>query len=447
MTPESVIQRLRNFSDRSAIIWNNRTFSFSDMLSRVERLKCQFGNNQLTPGMVVAVVGDFSPNTIAILFLLICEKCITVPLSKIGTPDIATAIKAVGAQLIISISDDDKVTIQWTNNSLAHIYYDMIQKRKHAGLILFSSGTSGTPKAAVHDFFYLLRKFDKEHRPLRTINFLLFDHWGGLNTLFHTLLSGGTVIFPDSRSPNSVVTLMAEYKVELLPTTPTFLNLLLIDDALDGYDLSSLKVISYGTEPMPKHTLDRIKKALPSVRLLQTYGLIEVGVLHTKSENDNSVWFSINDPFYKIRIRNGLLEIKTKSTMLGYLNHNSPTTTDGWFMTGDRVIQKDSYIQILGRESELINVAGEKVYPAEVENVVLSLNNVAEATVYPLRNQITGYAVGVNVKLIRPEGLKTFRTRLRAHCKTYLKRFQIPVKIDLTDNSNHSSRFKKNREN
>jgi long-chain acyl-CoA synthetase len=66
----------------------------------------------------------------------------------------------------------------------------------------------------------------------------------------------------------------------------------------------------------------------------------------------------------------GLLEIKAKSAMRGYLNAESPFTPDGWFKTGDAVEVDGEYIKILGRKSELINVGGEKVYPAEVESVI-----------------------------------------------------------------------------
>lgn len=68
--------------------------------------------------------------------------------------------------------------------------------------------------------------------------------------------------------------------------------------------------------------------------------------------------------------------------MLGYLNAPSPFTDDGWFITGDSVEVNGEYLKILGRKSELINVGGEKVYPQEVENIILELGNVREVTVY-----------------------------------------------------------------
>ena len=101
--------------------------------------------------------------------------------------------------------------------------------------------------------------------------------------------------------------------------------------------------------------------------------------------------------------------------MLGYLNAPSPFTADGWLDTGDLVEVDGEYIRFLGRHSELINVGGEKVFPAEVENVILELDNVAEALVYGERNPITGNIVCATVRLMSPEQHREFAERLKCY--------------------------------
>jgi len=96
---------------------------------------------------------------------------------------------------------------------------------------------------------------------------------------------------------------------------------------------------------------------------------------------------------FQTRIVDGLLEIKAESAMLGYLNHESPFTEDGWFKTGDAVEVDGEYIRILGRKSEIINVGGEKVYPAEVESVILQMDGVEDAIVTGAENPIIGKIV------------------------------------------------------
>ena len=117
-------------------------------------------------------------------------------------------------------------------------------------------------------------------------------------------------------------------------------------------------------------TLAKLKTVFPDVKLLQTYGLIEVGVLKTSSKSNDSLWVKLGGNGYDLRVVDGLLEIKAESAMLGYLNYASPFTEDGWFKTGDAVEVDGEYFKILGRKSEIINVGGEKVFPVEIENVI-----------------------------------------------------------------------------
>ena len=173
----------------------------------------------------------------------------------------------------------------------------------------------------------------------------MFDHWGGLNTMFHILSNSGTVISTKKRDPESVCKMIEEHKIQLLPVSPSFLNLLLLSNSYKKYNLNSLKIISYGTEPMPQFTLERIKNEFPDVKLLQTYGLIELGVMRSKSESNESLWMKIEDNNYKTRVVDGILQIKSKSAMLGYLNAESPFTNDGWFITGDQVLEKKDILK------------------------------------------------------------------------------------------------------
>ena len=76
---------------------------------------------------------------------------------------------------------------------------------------------------------------------------------------------------------------------ELLLTAPTFINLILMSRTYKKYDLYSLKIVSYGTESMPESTLRLFHKLYPKVKLIQTYGLTELGVMRTKSKNSESL--------------------------------------------------------------------------------------------------------------------------------------------------------------
>ncbi|GAI39749.1 unnamed protein product, partial [marine sediment metagenome] len=205
-------------------------------------------------------------------------------------------------------------------------------------------------------------------------------------TLFHILSNAGTIVASENRSPDKVCEMIEKYNVGLLPTSPTFLNMILFSKVYQKYDISCLKLVTYGTESMPEATLKEFHKVLPNVRLKQTYGLSELGIMRSKSEKSDSLWVKVGGEDYKIKIVDGKLWIKAKTAMLGYLNAPSPFTRDGWFNTGDRVEVKEEYIKFLGRESEIINVGGQKVYPTEVESILLEINGVKDAVVYGEKN-------------------------------------------------------------
>ena len=108
---------------------------------------------------------------------------------------------------------------------------------------------------------------------------------GGLTTMFTSLVNGGCLVVVPERHPDEILAAVERHRVELLPVTPSFINLVLLSEAHTRHDLSSLMVISYGTEPMPQDTLERIGRVLPSVRLRQLYGLPETGVLRSSSRS------------------------------------------------------------------------------------------------------------------------------------------------------------------
>jgi acyl-CoA synthetase (AMP-forming)/AMP-acid ligase II len=187
---------------------------------------------------------------------------------------------------------DDSGSWQFSRRSVddVHPLIRQLQERGEPGLVLFSSGSTGKSKASLLSLDKLIHKFVQPRRGYRTLIFLLLDHIGGINTLLHTLSYGGTMITIEDRRPAHVCQAIARHRAQLLPTTPTFLNMLLISEAYKAYDLSSLELITYGTEPMPASTLRHLCAVFPHIRFKQTYGLSELGILSTRSQDSDSLW-------------------------------------------------------------------------------------------------------------------------------------------------------------
>lgn len=444
MEIDFLIENFKKNKNSIALIWNNQTYYYSDIMSKYFQFQDFLKENEILQGAVVSLYSDFTPNTIALLLALIQNKNIIVPFNYPLVETTKIEIAQVEVEISVNVVDDT-ITLNKLNIIAKHDYYQILRNEKSSGLVLFTSGTSGFPKAAVHNFNKLLNKFKKNRTSYRTINFLLFDHWGGLNTLFHTLSNTGVVLALRDRKPEAVCEFIEKYKVELLPVSPTFLNLLIVSENYKFYDLTSLKIITYGTEPMPENTLKRAKSIFPFVKFQQTYGLIELGVLRSKSKDDESLWVKLGGDGYELRVVDSILQIKSESAMLGYLNADSPFTEDGFFITGDEVELNGEYYKILGRKSEIINVGGEKVYPQEVENVILELDNVNDVTVFGEKNLLLGNIVCAKISLKSSEDSNLFKKRLKLFCKSKLQSFKIPVKIEILDEIIITERQKKRR--
>lgn len=440
-----LLDKMRLYSDKEAIIWKDRPFTYNYLLERKAYWARNLVEHKVASGEVVIVEGDYSPSMCALFLTLIENNNILVPLTSASATNREKFIRIAEGQKLFKLDYDENFNFTDLGGEPIHPLIKMLQTEGNPGLVLFSSGSTGEPKAALHNFDKLLDKFKVTRPALRTITFLLLDHIGGINTMFHTLSNGGCVITAQDRSPEYICHLIEKHKVQVLPTSPTFLNLLLLSEQYKSFNLSSLQTISYGTEPMPESTLKRLNEIFPDVRFIQTYGLSELGILRSKSKSSSSLWVSVGGEGYQTRVVDGILHIKAESAMLGYLNAPSPFDEDGWFNTEDEVEVDGEYIRIKGRKSDIINVGGQKVYPAEVESVLLEMDNIADAVVTGEPNAIMGNIVIARVVLNNEEDAKALTKRVKSYCRERLSPYKIPVKVEIATGPQFNERYKRKR--
>jgi acyl-CoA synthetase (AMP-forming)/AMP-acid ligase II len=205
-------------------------------------------------------------------------------------------------------------------------------------------------------------------------------------------------------------------------------------------------MITYGAEPMPQATLNRVSGIFHHAKLKQTYGLSELGVLHSKSPDNKSLWVKVGGDGFETRVVDGILHIRSQSNMIGYLNAPNPIDQDGWMSTGDFVDEQDGLIRFLGRSSEIINVGGQKVFPAEVEDVLIAAEGVADATVFATHHPLLGQAVCARVSLSSKESTEVAVSRLRTHCRDRLAKFKVPMRFEIVSaDAQSTNRSKKLR--
>lgn len=444
MCIDFLINIFKENKKKIAIIYKGKKYTYEFILNKYKKWLEYIRKERIGHNSVIALKSDFNPEAICLLLALIENGCTLVPISSV-VKNLQEYLDIAEVNYFINLTNEEPI-LKNINIKVKHkLLLELIENRKNPGLILFSSGTTGKPKAALHDLVPLLQKFKVKRKAMRTITFLLFDHIGGFNTLFHILSNNGTIVALEDRSLDKVCEMIEKYNVELLPASPTFLNMILFIKTYQKYDISCLKLVTYGTEPMPEATLKEFHKVLPNVRLKQTYGLSELGIMRSKSEKSDSLWVKVGGEDYKTKIVDGKLWIKAKTTMLGYLNAPSPFTKDGWFDTGDRVEVKGEYIKFLGRESEIINVGGQKVYPTEVESVLLEINGVKDTVVYGEKNPLMGEIVVANVKVDELNNNKKFISLIKKYCREKLDKYKIPIKINFTQKDLSSDRFKRSR--
>ncbi|EDP75577.1 fatty acid--CoA ligase family protein [Hydrogenivirga sp. 128-5-R1-1] len=441
-----LVENFKKFGSKIAIIHNDEKYTYKDLYNKINEFLNEI-KKEIKIGEVVAILGDYSFENIALLLALHLNKNIIVPITSTKGNEIKERLKEANCDKVIRI-DNRKLIIDNLNYKDKHQFIKTLQKKKHSGLILFSSGSTGKPKAMIHDFDNLVNYYKgKKEKNINMLIFLMFDHIGGLNTLLNILSIGATAIIPKNRNADEVCKLIEKYKIRVLPASPTFLNLILISKSYEKYDLSSLKMITYGTEPMPETLLKRLKQTFPKVRFLQTFGTSETGIANTYSKSSDSTFMKIDDPDIEYKIVNGELWLRSKTQVLGYLNAPMDSfTEDGWFKTGDLVeITDDGYIRIIGRSKEIINVGGEKVLPQEVETIILEIPEVIDCIVYGERNPITGQTVVADVVIKDGIDKKEAKRKIRKHCIKKLDNYKVPTKINFLEEINIGNRFKKIR--
>ncbi len=440
-----IFNNFKKFENKISIIYKNQTYTYLQLLLQIQKIEKNI-LPQIKKNEVVAIIGDYSFESIALLFVLYKNRNIIVPITSVAKSEIKEKIEESYCDKVVKIVDEKYFIENVVIYKEKHEIIKTLQEKNSSGLILFSSGSTGKPKAMVHNFDNLINSYkDKKEKSLNMIIFLMFDHIGGLNTLLNILSTGSSMIIPENRNPDDICKLIQDYKITVLPSSPTFLNLILMSNSHNKYDLSSLKMITYGTETMPDSLLSRLKDIFLKVKFLQTFGTSETGIANTKSKASNSTFMKIEDLDLEYKIVENELWLKSKTQILGYLNSSMDSfTKDGWFKTGDLVeTLDDDYLKIIGRNKEVINVGGQKVLPSEVESIILTMNDIDDCMVYGEKNIITGETVVCDV--VCKNEIQNIKVLIRKFCKDKLDNYKIPTKVNIVDKTNFTQRFKKIR--
>ncbi|MEM8862518.1 MAG: fatty acid--CoA ligase family protein [Chloroflexota bacterium] len=441
---KSPVERLLAFGSSPAVVWRDQATSYSDLHQLVQKQLSFIREKNISSACVVALKGDFSPLVIATLLALFEHK-VVVALLPARNQDVFELCEQAMADVLLEVEDNLVCCTKLDRVKPYHKFLGGLLLQSKAGFVIFSSGSSGKPKPILHSLERFLKKYAQGGKPFVTLSFLLLDHIAGIDTLFYILYSGGTLVAPEERSPHYICKLVEHAKVEVLPVSPSFLNLLWLSGDYENCDLSSVQIVTYGSEPMTQSNLDHVSVMFPNAAIKQKYGTSEFGSPASKSRGNNELWIRLNGKQFETKIVEGILFVKSETTMLGYLDDSEPKFVDGWYNTGDRVEQDGEWLKILGRNSDMINVGGEKVFPSEVEAVIQQLDDVVECSVFGEPNPITGNMVCATILPKVDIDKKALKKQIKKHCIANLSRYKVPAKITFSAESLTNDRQKKIR--
>jgi acyl-CoA synthetase (AMP-forming)/AMP-acid ligase II len=279
---------------------------------------------------------------------------------------------------------------------------------------LFTSGTSGKAKGALHTWTSLAAGIKRDARFKGTRWLLTYglNRFAGLQVFLQCLLNGGCLVF----GPAEASHLLTE-QVQCISGTPTFWRKFLTLSSPEQVRDLPLKQITLGGEVVSQPILNALRAAFPNAQITHVYASTEMGVcfsVHDALEGFPASYLDrAGDATF--RIENGELLIRSKRAMTRYLNARQEA--GDWFHTGDLVELKGDRVLFLGRRSEIINVGGSKVYPAEIEDIIRKIPGISECRVFATKSSFAGNLVSAEIVPTPGADTAALKTSINAACE------------------------------
>lgn len=317
--------------------------------------------------------------------------------------------------------------------------------------ILYTSGSTGIPKGTIYSHKMLFWNSINTCLSIalssetRTIMCMPPFHTGGWNVLTTPLLHfGGHICMLKKFDPELIIKKIEDLNPQVFMAVPTMLKLIAEHPSFDTADLSSLDYLIVGGEPMPVPLIELWHSK--GVKVRQGYGMTEVGPNLTSLHHDYAIskkgsigktnfyldYRIVNEDRKEVKQGEiGELLFKGPVVSPGYWNNEQASRealADGWFSTGDLAREdEEGFLYIVDRIKNMFISGGENVYPAEIERVILGMEQIAECAVVPQEDAKWGES-GVAFVVAHPNHFPDEELILN-HCKKQLAKFKIPQKI------------------
>jgi fatty-acyl-CoA synthase len=380
---------------------------------------------------------------------------------------IAPAVVVVSEEVVERVGAIDGIELVTRSAFLAALEATVVPKDHDAGIgspddiaiLLFTSGTTGEPKAAV------LRHKHLASYIVSTVEFMGAGedeaalvsvppyHVAGASAVLSSVYAGRRVVYLSAFTPEAWVTTAAEQAVTQAMVVPTMLGRIL--DILEETDerLPQLRHLSYGGGKMPIAVIERALQLLPHVDFVNAYGLTETSsTIAVLNPEDHRRAMASSDPAVRRRLRSvgrplpsieveirddegrpvasgepGEIWVRGEQVAGEYLGR-ADTRRDGWFPTRDSgVLADDGYLYLESRLDDVIVRGGENMSPGEIEDVLVAHPAVTDAAVVGVPDVEWGEKVVAAV--ILAEGSSATEAELRAWVRSQLRSAKTPERI------------------
>jgi acyl-coenzyme A synthetase/AMP-(fatty) acid ligase len=412
--------------DRTAVVTPEHSTSYGDLLDEARRVASALHRRGTTRFAVVEPDAAWALRILAGAAVAGAEPCQYEP--DITARELERQAGALGHSVVVSRRPELGSTGELIppEELLSEPARDNGEPTGHRPLMVRTTGTTGEPKAARHDW-RVLTKPAEGLRPRPEQRWLLAygpHQFSGIQVMQHVVACHATLVAPYPRQPRDGLEALLGEGVTCVSATPTYFRFLLAEAQSRGVELPPLEQVTLGGEAIPADLLERLKTAFPAAKVSQIYGSTESGTLI--SVRDGQPGFSVDalysesNPTSSVRIIDGQVWVRAKTAMLGYAgdagSDPARSEVEGWWPTGDLAEVVGDRVVFRGRNSDIINVGGVKVDPLPVEHRITSLPRVAAARVFGRANPLTGAIVAVEL-VSAPDSTDADQQRIRGEIK------------------------------
>ena len=318
------------------------------------------------------------------------------------------------------LSDEQKKRLS-SIHTWSDLFFYLNQKNSNWKITLFTSGTSGIPKKVSHSYENIIRAIKINSNYEESIWGLAYTptHMAGLQVFFQAFFNKSTLVRLIKMSREQICYEIVQYQITHLSATPTFYRMLLpVENSF-----VSVMHISAGGERFDMKLFSQLSQLFPNAKISNIYASTEAGSVFSSSGEN----FTIKENYISwVKIENN--ELLLHRNIVGD-SISLDFDLDGWYATGDivEIISETPLLfRFIYRKNELINVGGDKVYPAEIEECLLSIDGIKEARVFAKTNSLMGSIVCANVVL---SDLNLTELMIRQFLQSKLPEYKIPRMI------------------